>query len=63
MSLINALTQGFTLTESQKKALDLSQNTLVEACAGSGKTSMLVYRFLEILWQNPHLEASQILTG
>lgn len=49
------------LTDTQKEALKLDQNVFVRAGAGSGKTSILVQRFLKILWENPDLKISQIL--
>ena len=41
------------LTDSQQKALNYTQNILVEAGAGSGKTSLFVKRYCHILTENP----------
>ncbi len=49
------------LTPAQEQALDISQNTLVEAGAGSGKTFVFVQRFLRILQENPRLDPSHIV--
>ncbi len=40
---------GFKLTESQEKALDLSSGKVVLAGAGSGKTTVLALRYVRIL--------------
>ncbi|MBI4482913.1 MAG: UvrD-helicase domain-containing protein [Acidobacteria bacterium] len=45
----------------QQKALDLNRNLAVTAGAGSGKTSVLVERFVQILRRYPGLEVSRIL--
>ena len=49
------------LTPSQSKALDLSRNIAVTASAGSGKTSVLVERYVRILDENPGLGVENIL--
>ncbi len=42
-----------TLTESQKQALNIERNISVTAGAGSGKTRILVERYLKIVLSNP----------
>ena len=37
------------LTDEQRLAIDISKNTFVNAGAGTGKTTILVRRFLQIL--------------
>ena len=49
------------LTENQLKALDFQRNIALIAGAGSGKTTVLVQRYLHILLQNPHLPVAGIL--
>jgi ATP-dependent helicase/nuclease subunit A len=49
------------LTPNQLKALDLKRNLLVSAGAGSGKTTILVKRYLHILLENPQLNVRNIL--
>ncbi len=49
------------LTINQIKALDLNRNLAVTAGAGSGKTTILVKRYLHILLNNPHLNVSNVL--
>ena len=49
------------LTPNQLKALDLNRNLLVSAGAGSGKTTILVNRYLHILLENPQLNVQNIL--
>lgn len=49
------------LTHSQKQALNLSKNSIVEAGAGSGKTTVFVQRYLSYFKENPHLEPAQVL--
>lgn len=49
------------LTADQIKALDLNRNLAVVAGAGSGKTTVLVQRYLHILLQNPHLPVNHVL--
>jgi len=49
------------LTNSQQQALDLSQNIIVEAGAGSGKTTVFVQRYLSYFKQDSTLEPSQVL--
>lgn len=50
-----------TLTPSQEEALSISKPLFVEAGAGSGKTTVLVERFLKILTTYPQLELDQII--
>lgn len=50
-----------TLTDIQKQALNLTKNVCVKAGAGSGKTSILVLRFIEILKTYPQLPLNNIL--
>ena len=40
------------LNQAQQAALDLSSNIALTAAAGSGKTTVLIERFLEILRNN-----------
>ncbi len=49
------------LTEDQLKALDLNRNLAITAGAGSGKTTVLVNRYLYILMRNPSLQVRNIL--
>ncbi|RAP28950.1 hypothetical protein DID78_04435 [Candidatus Marinamargulisbacteria bacterium SCGC AG-343-D04] len=49
------------LTVSQKAALDYSQNILVEAGAGSGKTTLFVTRYCQILEENVDISPQQVL--
>ncbi len=49
------------LTENQLKALDLQRNIALTAGAGSGKTTVLVNRYLHILFSQPELSVSRIL--
>lgn len=49
------------LTPSQQKALDLKRNIAVTASAGSGKTSVLVERYVRILEQEPTAGVENIL--
>ncbi len=49
------------LTPNQLKALDLKRNLLVSAGAGSGKTTILVNRYLHILLENPQLNVQNVL--
>jgi ATP-dependent helicase/nuclease subunit A len=49
------------LTKNQKKALDLNRNLVVSAGAGSGKTTVLVNRFIHILINEPSLELRNIV--
>ena len=48
-------------TSNQQKALDLNRNIAVTASAGSGKTSVLVERYLAILDQRPKLGVENLL--
>ena len=49
------------LTSSQQKALDLKRNIAVTASAGSGKTSVLVERYMRILEQERNAGVENIL--
>ncbi len=51
----------FNLSENQLKALDLERNLAITAGAGSGKTTVLVNRYLHILLQNPSLSVKNVL--
>ncbi|MGB3975753.1 MAG: UvrD-helicase domain-containing protein [bacterium] len=51
----------FEMTPQQKAALNLSHNIAVSAGAGSGKTRVLVERYLKILETNPELQAKNIV--
>ena len=51
----------YPLSEQQQKALDLKRNIAVIAGAGSGKTTILVNRYLHILLENPQLSVKNIL--
>lgn len=50
------------LTSAQEAALNLNKNILVEAGAGSGKTTILVSRYIKILRANPKLTPANILS-
>ncbi len=49
------------LSEKQRKALDVRRNLAITAGAGSGKTTVLVHRFLNILLHHPQLSVSNVL--
>ncbi|MFI5264757.1 MAG: UvrD-helicase domain-containing protein, partial [Candidatus Kapaibacterium sp.] len=49
------------LTPSQKSALDLTAHTAIIANAGSGKTAVLVERYLKILEEHPELHPRNIV--
>ncbi len=49
------------LTPNQHKAVYTPNNILVEAGAGSGKTSVFVERYCHLLTANPHWSANQIV--
>lgn len=49
------------LTDQQTQAIDLSRNGFVEAGAGTGKTTVLTARYIQVLIQNPTLKVSNIL--
>ena len=49
------------LTASQQLALDYKKNILVEAGAGSGKTTLFVERYLKILIENPSILPQNII--
>jgi ATP-dependent helicase/nuclease subunit A len=48
-------------TDQQKKALDLQRNLIVTAGAGSGKTTILVERYFQILLTHPDISVHNIL--
>jgi ATP-dependent helicase/nuclease subunit A len=48
-------------TQDQIAATCIKNNLFVEAGPGSGKTTILVHRFLQILAENPNLEINNIL--
>ncbi|MEP7234750.1 MAG: UvrD-helicase domain-containing protein, partial [Ignavibacteriota bacterium] len=48
-------------TRSQLSALDITRHTAIIANAGSGKTAVLVERYLKILLENPHLHPRNIV--
>src|SRR5471030_1660395 len=51
-----------TLTKAQQLAVEsIDKNVLVAAGAGSGKTRVLVERFVEILQRRPEINVSQIM--
>jgi ATP-dependent helicase/nuclease subunit A len=49
------------LTTAQHLALDYQKNILVEAGAGSGKTTLFVERYLKILIENPSINPQNII--
>ena len=49
------------LTANQQAALDYSQNILVEAGAGSGKTTLFVKRYCQILEDNDDITPKELL--
>ena len=49
------------LTKKQKEAVLNPGNILVEAGAGSGKTTLFVDRYYTLLKQDPNLKPTQIL--
>ena len=51
----------FIPTERQRQALDLSASLSVTATAGSGKTSILVQRYLDLFKANPNLSLDSVL--
>ncbi|MCD6287880.1 MAG: UvrD-helicase domain-containing protein, partial [Candidatus Hydrogenedentes bacterium] len=55
------MAQPVKLNQAQKRALDLDHNVAVRAVAGSGKTTVLVSRYLAILDANPDLTPAHIL--
>ncbi|NQY73126.1 MAG: UvrD-helicase domain-containing protein [Candidatus Margulisbacteria bacterium] len=50
-----------TFTDTQKKALTLGKNIFIYAGPGSGKTAMLVERYVQFLKENPNLSGKHIL--
>lgn len=52
---------SINLTDDQALALDSQRHIFVEAGAGSGKTRILVERYLHILSQHPELDLSSIV--
>ena len=50
------------LSASQEAALVLNKNILVQANAGSGKTTVMAERFIRLLQEYPDLDPSSILT-
>jgi len=55
------LLEGHPLTAAQKSALRTDSAIVVEACAGSGKTTMLVNRYLSLLWHDDSLSVHNVL--
>lgn len=55
------LRDAYPLTDAQKAALQHDKPVFVEACAGSGKTTTLVQRYLHLLWEMPELSPEHIL--
>jgi len=53
--------RAFSLTPSQRKALDSQRNIAVTASAGSGKTATLVERYLELLRAHPGIGVRSVL--
>ena len=49
------------LTAAQEQALLYDKPVIVEACAGSGKTTTLVQRYLHLLWEDDSLDPAHIL--
>jgi len=49
------------LSHEQRQALDLSKSTLVEASAGSGKTALLVSRYVELLTTHPEWDTEAVI--
>ncbi len=49
------------LSDNQLKALDVNRNLAITAGAGSGKTTILVQRYLYLLLHNPSLKVKNIL--
>ncbi len=49
------------LSDSQRKALDINRNLVITAGAGSGKTTVLVQRYLNLLIHQPALPVKNIL--
>ncbi|RAP37698.1 hypothetical protein DID80_03795 [Candidatus Marinamargulisbacteria bacterium SCGC AAA071-K20] len=50
------------LSTAQEAALELNKNILVQANAGSGKTTVMAERFIRLLQEYPDLDPSSILT-
>ncbi len=52
---------GRKLDADQQRAMESDGNTVVSAGAGSGKTTVLSYRFVRLLLENPDIHADNIL--
>ena len=61
MDQVMAFLSRNQLDADQKRAMDSNGNTVVGAGAGSGKTTVLSYRFVRLLLENPELHADNIL--
>lgn len=61
MDQVMAFLSRNQLDVDQKRAMDSNGNTVVGAGAGSGKTTVLSYRFVRLLLENPELHADNIL--
>ena len=55
------MTGSFNLNKAQYRALTLDRNVALRAVAGSGKTTVLVHRYLKILEDEPALKPERIL--
>ena len=52
---------GRKLDADQQRAMESNDNTVVSAGAGSGKTTVLSFRFVRLLLENPEIHADNIL--